>query len=175
MTIIDDFLNGLSQDYPLTFEWHTNVLEREHVLTARNMEGEVLLDAVIGFSSLEDQTDFLQKIADFKFDVETMLGMKDNVYRLIAKEVEAVPYEEGMEDGILYDIAMFGLFTKEECLCSGFTPDFENDKLPYILTSAGKEFLNVGDWIIVSGNGERHVCKADDFENTYEKVIYDGC
>lgn len=85
-------------------------------------------------------------------------------------EVDAEIYKAGLEDGFVYDIPMFGLFTKKECINSGFTPDFEKDKIPFIETLEGKHLIRKGDYIITGVNGERYPCKPDIFEKTYEKV-----
>lgn len=175
MTPEEVFLQELGSEYPFTFEGHFDVVEREYTLTAYREDGTIFHDAVIGYRRIENSLTFMEKIADFKDDLDTLMGKKDNTYRKIPVEIQAVQYEEGMEDGILYHVAMFGLFTKEECIDAGFTPDFENGKLRYILTTRGKEFLSPGDWIVTDVDGDRHAYKPDVFEKNYEKVINDGC
>lgn len=87
-----------------------------------------------------------------------------------AIEVDAVEYVPGLEDGFVYDIPMFGLFTRNECVASGFTPDFEHDAIPYIQTPEGKMFISDGDLVITGIDGERYPIKPDIFAKTYECV-----
>lgn len=84
--------------------------------------------------------------------------------------VNGDPYKPGMEDGFVYDIPMFGLFTKEECIKSGFTPDFENDKIPYIQTLEGKLLISKCDWILIGVEGERYPVKPNIIIKTYDIV-----
>lgn len=91
-------------------------------------------------------------------------------YRKKPIVIEAEVYMEGMEDGFVYDIAMFGLFTKHECICSGFTPNFETDKIPCIETLEGRHLITEGDFIITGIQGERYPCKPDIFDATYEAI-----
>jgi len=88
--------------------------------------------------------------------------------------VEAEQYKPGMEDGFVYDIPMFGMFAKEECINSGFTPDFDKDKIPYIKTLEGNHQISEGDWIITGVKKERYPIKNDIFLLTYEPVEDDN-
>lgn len=82
----------------------------------------------------------------------------DYITRVITKE-----YKEGLEDDFVYHIAMFGLFTKQECIESGFKPDFEKDKIPVI--SINNEFVPIakGDFIVTFPNTKVEVWKREDF------------
>jgi hypothetical protein len=91
-------------------------------------------------------------------------------YRKKPVVIDAEIYREGLEDYFKYHIPMFGLFTKQECLDAGFTPDFENDKIPFIKTLEGEHMVSPGDFIVTGVQGERYPCKPDIFEQTYEKV-----
>ena len=91
-------------------------------------------------------------------------------YRKKPIEINAEEYKPGMEDGFIYSIPPFGLFNKDECIKSGFTPDFEKDKIPYIDTMEGKMLIRDGDYIITGIEGERYPCKPDIFHKTYEPV-----
>ena len=96
-----------------------------------------------------------------------------NKYQKKPIVIEASIYQEGMEDYYKYNIPMFGLFTKEECITSGFTPDFEKDKIPFIKTLEGELAVQKGDYIITGVKGERYPCKPDIFDMTYEEVNFD--
>jgi hypothetical protein len=91
-------------------------------------------------------------------------------YRKKPVIVEAELYREGFEDYFKYYIPMFGLFTKEECINAHFTPDFDNDKIPFIKTLEGEHVVSEGDYIITGIKGERYPCKPDIFKETYELV-----
>lgn len=93
-------------------------------------------------------------------------------YRKKPIVINAELYREGLEDYFKYYIPMFGLFTKDECLAAGFTPDFENDKIPYLVTLEGEHAISNGDYVITGVKGERYPCKPDIFAMTYE--IVDG-
>lgn len=92
-------------------------------------------------------------------------------YRKKPVVIDAEIYREGLEDYFKYHISMFGLFTKEECIASGFTPDFEKDKIPFIKTLEGEHMVSDGDYIVTGIKGERYPCKPDIFEETYELVF----
>lgn len=92
-------------------------------------------------------------------------------YRKKPVVIDAEVYRDGLEDYFLYEIPMFGLFTKKECIDAGFTPDFEKDKIPFIKTLEGEHEVSPGDYIITGIKGERYPCKPDIFAETYEKVI----
>lgn len=91
-------------------------------------------------------------------------------YRKRPVVIEAEVYKEGLEDYFKYYIPMFGLFTKEECIASGFTPDFDKDKIPFIKTLEGEHTVSVGDYIVTGIEGERYPCKPDIFLKSYEFV-----
>lgn len=91
-------------------------------------------------------------------------------YRKKPVVIEAEVYKEGMEDYFKYHIPMFGLFTKQECIDAGFTPNFEEDKIPFIKTLEGEYAISKGDYIITGIKNERYPCKPDIFAETYEKV-----
>lgn len=91
-------------------------------------------------------------------------------YRKKPVVIDAEVYREGLEDYFKYHIAMFGLFTKEECIKSGFTPDFEKDKIPFIKTLEGEQMVSQGDYIITDVKGERYPCKPAIFEQIYESI-----
>jgi len=74
-------------------------------------------------------------------------------YERKSEVVDAVKFEDGMEDGTVFDIALFGLFDLEECIESGFVPNFEKDRIPYIDVPDGKLLVKEGDWVITSGKG----------------------
>jgi hypothetical protein len=91
-------------------------------------------------------------------------------YRKRPIEVEAEVYRAGLEDGFDYHIALFGMYDKEECIKSGFTPDFEKDKIPFLNTRQGKVYITKGDVIITQSDGEKYPCNPINFVITYEKV-----
>ena len=47
----------------------------------------------------------------------------------------------------------------------GFT--YDN---PAIMTPAGLEEVNEGDWILTDADGKKRVCNAETFERTFDKV-----
>lgn len=98
---------------------------------------------------------------------KTLLLMEEMKEMNLVVPIQAEEYREGLEDDFVYHVAMFGFFTKQECLDSGFTPDFEKDKIPAI--AWGKSpwtFIEKGDFIVTFRNGEREVWSSKDiFEN----------
>lgn len=91
-------------------------------------------------------------------------------YRKKPLVVDAEVYREGLEDYVLYFIPMFGLFTKEECIEAGFTPDFEKDKIPYIESRNGREQISPGDYVVTGEDGSKHVLNPQLFHQLYEIV-----
>lgn len=77
--------------------------------------------------------------------------------------IKAEKYKEGMEDDFVYHIAMFGLFTKQECLDSGFTPDFEKDKLPALRKNQYWHIIGASDYIVSFRDGEKEIWTSDKF------------
>jgi len=80
--------------------------------------------------------------------------------------IKAERYKEGLEDDFVYHIAMFGFFTKQECLDSGFTPDFEKDKIPALRKNHYWHVIGANDFIVSFRNREKEVWSDNDiFEN----------
>lgn len=82
--------------------------------------------------------------------------------------VEAQRYKTGLEEGFIYHIPMFGVFTKQECYDAGFTPDFEEDKIPYITIDDNKVAICEDDWIVKMMNGKTLLLSGDDFSENVE-------
>lgn len=74
-------------------------------------------------------------------------------YERKSEVVDAVKFEDGMEDGAVFDIALFGLLDLEECIEGGFVPNFEKDRIPYIGVPDGKLLVKEGDWLVTDGKG----------------------
>lgn len=74
-------------------------------------------------------------------------------YEMKGEVVDAMKFEDGMEDGAVFDIALFGLLDLEECIEGGFVPNFEKDRIPYISMPDGKLLVKEGDWVITTGKG----------------------
>lgn len=74
-------------------------------------------------------------------------------YERKSEVVNAVKFEDGMEDGAVFDIALFGLMDLEECIEGGFVPNFEKDRIPYLDTPDGKLLVKEGDWLVTNGKG----------------------
>lgn len=92
-------------------------------------------------------------------------------YKLIDNEFEIAQFKEGMEDRIVYFIPMFGLFTKEECVEAGFTPNFDNDKIYVINTRDGKKHVNEEYSIVYYGlHKEKHVIHNSDLPLYFEEL-----
>jgi hypothetical protein len=91
-------------------------------------------------------------------------------YRKKPIVVEAEVYREGLEDYFIYHVPMFGEFTKEECIQSGFNMDWEKDKIPVIKTLEGVRVISSGDYIVTGIEGERYPCKPHIFKATYDPV-----
>ena len=92
-------------------------------------------------------------------------------YRKKPVIVEADLFKLGMEDYFKYYIPMFGLFTKQECFNSGFTPDFEEDKIPFIVILEGEYPVEEGKhYIVTDVKGECYPVEKEIFEETYEIV-----
>lgn len=74
-----------------------------------------------------------------------------------------------MEDYFKYHIPMFGLFTKQECIEARFTPDFEEDKIPFINTLEREYAVAAGKHFIVTGiKGERYPVEVEIFHKLYD-------
>lgn len=92
-------------------------------------------------------------------------------YKKFHTTVEIDKYEEGLEDYFKYHIPMFGLFTKKECLQSGFTPDFDKDKIPCIVNQNGEElYIAENDYIVTEEYGDRSICKPEKIGFYYFKT-----
>lgn len=100
-----------------------------------------------------------------------MKGVRIKIAKYIKKPliVDAVPFEMGIEDCFKYHIPMFGVFTKQECIEAGFTPDFEEDKIPFINTLEGEYAVAEGKHFIVTGiEGERYPVEVEIFHKLYD-------
>lgn len=82
--------------------------------------------------------------------------------------VDAVPYEEGMEDGYI----CFPLFSSPEAgrYYPKDGPIPKTSRVPAIYTLEGPHIISPTDYILTGINGERWPCKKDIFEATYELV-----
>lgn len=76
--------------------------------------------------------------------------------------VDAVPYEQGLEDGFDYGmIDEYGFMDLAEDDIAGYY-------VPYIETLEGKHYILSTDWIITGVEGERYPIKERIFRKSYE-------
>lgn len=87
-------------------------------------------------------------------------------YRKKPVVIDAVQYEEGMEDGYAC-YAIFGGPFVGYADKNGPIP--KCNRVPAIKTLEGFHEISPGDWIITGVRGERYPIKPDIFEATYER------
>ena len=95
-------------------------------------------------------------------------------YKRAALEVVAAEYQvgKGMEDGfqLLSKIVTNGWINTDN-LVRIQKDDIEGHVVcPFIQTRRGLIFINEGDFIIVDGEDERHVCGGEKFHERYSPV-----
>jgi len=95
-------------------------------------------------------------------------------YKRAALEVVAAKYEvgKGMEDGFqsLSKIVTNGWINTEN-LVKVQKDDTEGHIVcPFISNRRGLIFINEGDYIIVDGDDERHVCGGEKFHDRYSPI-----
>lgn len=96
----------------------------------------------------------------------------NNKYIRVSLVVTAVQYEpnKGMEDGFeLYTT----IITKGELNPDNLvkiTQPNGHIVCPYIQNRRGTIFIREGDYIIIEGDNERHVCGADKFAQRYQPI-----
>ena len=90
------------------------------------------------------------------------------------RPVHATLYKEGLEDLFVYYIPTFGLFSEEECIEAGFTPNFEKDKIPAFFSSKdeGVKYttFSKNSYIVIDYHGNRKAVNKELFEAIYEEV-----
>ena len=80
--------------------------------------------------------------------------------------VDAVQYTPGLEDGYTCYVIGGGRFVGYHDKRTPIPPAFR--KVPAIKTIRGFEEIRADDWIITDAAGERYLCKAKVFAQTYE-------
>lgn len=83
--------------------------------------------------------------------------------------VEAEEYEKGMEDGI----NKYCVHLEKECNYSACDLDINCSylNLPYINTSEGKKYVDLGDYILTDMKNNKYPCSPDTFELEYEEEL----
>lgn len=89
-----------------------------------------------------------------------------------ALEVQAFKYEvgKGMEDGfeLLTKVITNGWITPSNLI--EITQPDGKIVCPFIENKRGRLFIRNGDYIIIEGDNEKHVCGGEKFHNRFEDI-----